>query len=503
VRLVPGYTPSPLLLLLLFSLGGGLGQEGKEKQDNREQQEQHNRQQQQQQEDATSPSSFATTWWEVTLQVLAAAVRAGLQAAEDMSAAGAEPDPSVAASASAESAAAAGVDRRHLVPSPVALPLWAPLARLAQEFTGFTLNTQHQGDARVHHLATAMLQATVEARYHPTEIEHYAVPSRSPTTDPWALYGAVSDLGVRLGRLEQQVGVYMALGRSFTAAMEALPAASEVRQKVGSYCGTIPTTLAVLERSMGAARVNHTALMASWATLPAVGAHAVLQWQNSKMVLAQHDDHSPVVLVAEHEEQRGSANTGPHQQQQEAVGTSAVAAQSTGASTSRRAGRRAQQRQSSAGLEAAPIRWLPPGAKAFFSWGRNSPPPQAPTSAGGLADPPVHGAVVSTDQEWRLCVAASEVLDAMDAAPRWFTEWQAIWLSLKQAWSLRRNQLAAATATTQQPQPQQQQPSGPSRRPQEPPLDPAQVLAAARLCFGGLQEVAEEMLCGSEDPGGM
>jgi hypothetical protein len=512
VRLVPGYTPSPLLVLLLEQLGRGLGQEEEEEGEKQQQQ-------QQQQAPPRSSSSLATTWWEVTLQVLARAAEAGIHSADTMAA-----DPNSLSTASEYAASAAAVDtsKCHLVPSPAALPFWAPLARLAVRFVKCSRRhwAQQQVQQRVDvlWLSIQLRHAALGARHHPTTIATYAVPSRSPAADPWALYGAVCDLGLRLGRLEQQVGVYAALAQHFRQALQQLEPMSQVRRKLWRAGQPMFSSMAYLERGLAAAASSHLVLLRSWE----VGARQALtqlwadwdDFDDSSMCSSQYEEEEEV-------EEAGNKVSAPQQQQQQsrpapsaagATGEEAgAAAQQSGGGSSRRrlVAKRQQQQPPDARLaldglpggNADPIRWMEPGGRSFFSWTH-----MPPAAAGMTADLAANVVCIATHKEWVASRLASQLLVGVPT-PRWCGELQSIQDALEDARDMRLDQLDAAVGQQQVPDEkedmwdededegqEQEQPSDPSRRSQEPPLDPAHVLAAAQACFGALRELGSS--CG-------
>jgi hypothetical protein len=149
-----------------------------------------------------------------------------------------------------------------------------------------------------------------------------------------------------------------------------------------------------------------------------------------------------------------------------------------------------------------------------------------------------NGVCLSTHKHWVASRLAGQVMDAQAAS--WLRELTSIQDAQGDAWDMRLDQLDAAERQQRQQgekeeeeevdheeegeeenmweesegEPEQQsssdaqdtdgeedsdtqillrQPSCASRRSKEPPLDPAQVLAAARLCFGGLHQAAQQL----------
>jgi hypothetical protein len=97
---------------------------------------------------------------------------------------------------------------------------------------------------------------------------------------------------------------------------------------------------------------------------------------------------------------------------------------------------------------------------------------------------------LTTQREWVVADLTKDLLQLEEKLPAWGRHVDAFTDQLAAAWQQRRTHLAA---TSQQTPSSQQQLAGPSRRAEEPPLDPAQVLAAARLCFGGLHQAAQQL----------
>jgi hypothetical protein len=446
VALVPGYTPTPLFLLLLEQLAPAADQDQEE--------------QQQQQQGATSSSgSFSSTWWEVTLQVLTAAVEAGLDAADDTAGAG-DTDPTDAASDGADSdpeisATVFSFFRRHLVPSPAALPFWAPLAALAGALgrtspQHLAHQQQHQQQAgvmeRLADLGSELDCAAFMARCHPTTITAYAVHIRSPAADPWALYGLASDLGVRLERLRQQVAVLSSLGHRFRAALQQLAVKSDARRKLGRACSKVLYGSDYLDHSLATLASNQLLLLRSW-DVAAEQALAELYEDWSCDYDGSIDDDSSSSEDEEGGEGPGhTARLSQQQQQQQARASAPSAAaggRSRGASSRRRVtGKRQPQQMPLCPPESKedPIQWMDNGGRIFISFPVLSPEAIDAVDGDALRDSMIaHGTWITSHSEWVASQLALQVVD-IQSKP-WFDEFQALWEALEVARQKRLNQL--------------------------------------------------------------
>jgi hypothetical protein len=484
VRLVPGYTPSPLLMLLLEQLGQGLGQEeGKQGEEEGGQQQQE--QQQQEEEEATVHPSFAATWWEVTLQVLGAAVGAGLDAAEGPAAA-AEPEHTCAAPLARD------VDRRHLVPSPAALPFWAPLGALARRLVECSEHQlarqqqqQQQQEAvvmqqRVAHLASRLAQAAALARYHPTAISAYAVASRSLANGPWALRQWVDDLALRHTQLQQHVGLYAHLCRCLAPLLPVLDPA---------VCGQAGVTellerVLLLEAAATTVQDMCTLLLRTWGVGRGCAAPLADVREVARMAefLVSGDQHGDLGVQEQEQE--------PQEQEQQERGAEAAAVAGVSTSPSKQQAPDVAPGGVAASPGTDPIVWMEPGSKVHISL--VAPGTMPPSDPEALQEHvAAHGMWVTTQQQYVACRLAVWLLRAGPLCLAWDEAVNDTTCSLLQAVQYRMAQLGVRGAMPSQVE--EPEPSDGSRRHKEPPLDPAQVLAASCACFGGLHQAAQQL----------
>jgi hypothetical protein len=346
----------------------------------------------------------------------------------------------------------------------------------------------------------------------------------------------VDDLALRHTQLQQEVGVYADLCRRLAPLLPVLD--PDVCERVGLQ--RIMERGLELEEDLQEVGENLTILLCSWQHEQKVATalmHTVVQ------VTKDMADDPPsdaqqygcmlasevrTILTDYYEQQQPQQQ--PQQQQQQ--GSGGASGEHTDLSQQQQP---QQQQQQSAVMpvgaaDEEAISWVAPAQVDVFPSGPTGQDPLPFMPPGGRVFMPLllpsdlppaasdafrelvlsRGVWATTHQQWLACRLALRLL----AGAAWYSRWCGASASLGRqvfrACVHRLGQLEGWDTTHMReeveeegdgeqacdaagPAPMEPQPSGSSRRGQEPPLDPAQVLAAARACFGGLYQAAQQL----------